>query len=38
MFRQKVVAKNKTHTLRSITFFPENRTVYDNNMEKYRKA
>jgi len=29
MFRTKFVIKIKTHILRSVTFFPENRAVYE---------
>jgi len=38
MFQTKVVEKIKIHILRSMTFFHENRAVYDNVVAKYGKA
>jgi len=38
MFQAKVVEKIKTHILCSLTFFPENRAVYDIMWTKYGRA
>ena len=38
MFQTEIVEKIKTHILWSVTFFFENPTVYEINVEKYCRA